>query len=156
MRNLTGILLFILAFSFLFSEEGAAERNLKKRIDSYEKLCGEGNPFTCLLLSEIYSSGNKAEKDELKADEYYKRSAYLLKENCNRENFNECVFLGNLYYAGKGFEKNVNEALYYYYRACIGGWRKGCSKILYIKENNVYDVSEQFLSCSQEKLYYIY
>lgn len=99
-----------------YADKSWNKASIKKMLAYYENAANTGEPYACMLLAQLYMTGDKFVKtDKSKVISYYQKASEAGYAPAKCE-------LGNLYFTGKLVNKNISEAIKYYHEALLGGY----------------------------------
>lgn len=94
----------------VLSNKDYSKVNMKNAVKLFTKAAEADNATACYILAELYLSGIKVDKDDVKGMELMNKAAKLMSPDA------EC-YLGNMYYEGRGVEQDLNKAVKLYQQA---------------------------------------
>ncbi len=108
----------------------AAEAQLPKWVQDFEKACERNSLQDCLNLSVAFyrgeHNGKKINKDPKLAKSYTDRSVELGTTGCKQGNLKACYTLALLYFEGGLIESDFPKSIEYGNKACTGGLKEAC------------------------------
>ncbi|GAA7391626.1 hypothetical protein ID0642_03580 [Helicobacter pylori] len=102
----------------------------KKAFEYYSKACGLNYSDGCVILGDIYHSGEGVTKNFKKAFEYYSKG-------CELNRALTCTLVGAFYREGYGVTKDFKKAFEYFDKACQLNNAKGCYALVALYNEGV-------------------
>lgn len=92
------------------AEKAFNNKDYNSAVNYYKKACLNDSYYACLKTASIYSSADYGMTDNLKADEFLKKSFISADKLCNNNDAKACRFLMQSYESGRGVEIDYNKA----------------------------------------------
>lgn len=116
-----------------------SQKKYDEAVSLYEKACNKGNFKGCKTLADIYSKGSVINKDDKKADIFYKEAVKYADIECKADNKDACSLLAYLYEKGMGVDINLDMSDNFHIKACNLGAYGSCYYIARLKADNMSD-----------------
>lgn len=134
------------------AKEYMKEKKYNEAVINYEKACKKGSFKGCYALGNIYNKGEIVEKNNQKANIYYKSALDYSADYCsNKSNSEACILSAKIYESGLGVEKDLKISDNFHIKACDLGAFGSCYYIARIKADNMDDFLKYMdMACSYD------